>query len=319
MRVSIGLTSYASLDAQLDLVAVAERLGLHRVWQAEHIEEHDSLVAAGMYLAATRRLEVGVMGLGLSGRHPGLTAMGVATLAELAPERLRVAIGAGTPEGMAKLGVARPPSVHEMKTYYTDLKRILRGERVSVATGPYRLTDFSLSHPVKVPSMDLLAIRPTMIETALEIADGIVLSAGASEEYLARVVERRERSQAQGRSKKEFRLTAIVATFVRPRFQEAYADALQVISAWDARTTEWLSAGRLKSSDILAARETGIRALQDLFTPELLSGISVVGAPDDVGDAIRRYEDLGVDEVVLTPFGAPDHLIEALEMTDAWK
>jgi alkanesulfonate monooxygenase SsuD/methylene tetrahydromethanopterin reductase-like flavin-dependent oxidoreductase (luciferase family) len=78
------------IESTLWAARAAERFGLGGVWSAEHIGFHDAIVPSALYLRETERLEIGVVGISTAGRHPGLIAMELSSLAELGPGRVRV-------------------------------------------------------------------------------------------------------------------------------------------------------------------------------------------------------------------------------------
>jgi alkanesulfonate monooxygenase SsuD/methylene tetrahydromethanopterin reductase-like flavin-dependent oxidoreductase (luciferase family) len=98
------------IDSTLPAVRAAEHFGLDGIWSAEHIGFHDAIVPSALYLRETEQLEVAVVGISTAGRHPGLIAMELSSLAELGPGRVRVQVGTGDPSLVAKLGkeVVRP-------------------------------------------------------------------------------------------------------------------------------------------------------------------------------------------------------------------
>ena len=110
VRLSVSFMGISPIESTLPAVRAAERFGLDGVWSAEHIGFHDAIVPSALYLRETERLEVGVVGISTAGRHPGLIAMELSSLAELGPGRVRVQVGTGDPSLVAKLGkeVSRP-------------------------------------------------------------------------------------------------------------------------------------------------------------------------------------------------------------------
>lgn len=97
VRLSLSFTGFGGILASLPTVRAADECGFDGLWYAEHICAHDAVVPATVFLRETERLEVVLMGISAAGRHPGLTAMELASLAEIAPGRVRAAIGTGVP------------------------------------------------------------------------------------------------------------------------------------------------------------------------------------------------------------------------------
>ena len=110
MRLSLSFMGISPIDSTLPAVRAAERFGLDGVWSAEHIGFHDAIVPSALYLRETERLEVAVVGISTAGRHPGLIAMELSSLAELGPRTGPRPGRHGDPSLIAKLGkeLARP-------------------------------------------------------------------------------------------------------------------------------------------------------------------------------------------------------------------
>lgn len=109
-RARIGLRYDRSFPAPL-VVELARRLD-HRVDQLWVIE--DCFYTAGVSLAASalavsERLTVGIGILPAVARNPAVTAMEIATLCELGPQRVLPGIGHGVQSWMDQMG-ARPAS-----------------------------------------------------------------------------------------------------------------------------------------------------------------------------------------------------------------
>jgi 5,10-methylenetetrahydromethanopterin reductase len=212
VRLSLTFTGFGALASNLPAVKAAEEAGFDGVWYAEHICMHDAIVPATAFLCATERLEIGVVGLSIAGRHPGVTAMELASLAELGPGRVRAAVGLGVPEMVAKLGKKITKPIAETTQLVQSLRQALAGLDLNFERPGYKFEQYKLNPMGPPPPIDVMAVRPRMQETAAVIGDGISLSIGGSHSYIADVVQRCEEVLArEGRSRQDFRVTAVVA------------------------------------------------------------------------------------------------------------
>ena len=71
MRLSLGFTGFGPLEGTVEAVQVAEGVGFDGVWTAEHLGHHDAIVPSTLYLQATERIEIGMVGFSAASRHPG--------------------------------------------------------------------------------------------------------------------------------------------------------------------------------------------------------------------------------------------------------
>lgn len=304
MRLSLAITGFGSITANLPAIHTADECGLDGVWYAEHICNHDAVVPSTVYLRETKNLEVALMGMSAAGRHPGVAAMELASLAEIAPGRVRAAVGTGVPDMIAKLGKKTAKPVRETIELHQALRIALAGGDLNTRYTDFEFDQFKLNPLAKPPPLDIMAIRPRMVDAAARHADGVCLSAGSSPEYLARTVRQVEHTLAEcGRSREDFRITSLVAAFVTDDVTKARNQVAALLANFDAATTEYLAAGAIPDGALVDAIATGGPfAAVPVFTPEVIDKIAMVCPPDGIGDALRRYAATGIDELAVTLF-----------------
>jgi alkanesulfonate monooxygenase SsuD/methylene tetrahydromethanopterin reductase-like flavin-dependent oxidoreductase (luciferase family) len=319
MRLSLAFTGFGSILANLPAIRSADECGLDGVWYAEHIGNRDAVVPATVYLRETERLELALMGVSAAGRHPGVAAMELASLAEIAPGRVRAAIGTGVPDMIAKLGKRVRQPVRETIALHQALRTALAGGDLNARYPDYEFAQFKLNPLAPPPPLDIMAIRPRMIEAAARYADGLCLSAGGSRRYLTQTVQRVESALAElGRPRGDFRITAVVAAFITDDVAKARNQVAALLSTFDPATTEYLAAGAIPEGALVSAiAGGGPFAAVSVFTPEVIDTIALVCPPEGLAEGLRRYADTGVDEVAVTPFGPPEQLPDLVRVLAA--
>jgi alkanesulfonate monooxygenase SsuD/methylene tetrahydromethanopterin reductase-like flavin-dependent oxidoreductase (luciferase family) len=310
MRVSLVFTGFAPIATTLPAVQAAERAGLDGVWSAEHIGFHDAITPSALYLRETERLEIGLVGLSPASRHPGLLAMELASLCELAPGRVRAQVGTGDPSLVAKLGKSIQAPARSTAAFLRALRDALGGADLNVEYPEFAFRGFKLSPLAPPPALDVMAVRPKMVETAARFADGVSLSVGASHAYLRATVARVERVLAEtGRSRASFRVTALALGVIAKDLDAARAQVLPLLAMGEPSMVEHLVAGALPAGAVSgAAARGGPFALAKLFTPEVIDQIALVATPDGLRDALARYAATGIDELAVGVFAAPDEV-----------
>jgi len=161
-----------------DHVALAEQLGFRRAW----VYDSPALYAdVWMTLARaadrTDRIGLGPAVLVPSLRHPMVNAAAIASLEDVAPGRVTVAVGAGF-TGRHVLG-QRAMRWAEVQDYVAALRGLLRGEEVVWDGRPVRMLHpegFAPARPVDVPVL-IGADGPRGTAVAEALGDG-VFSAG---------------------------------------------------------------------------------------------------------------------------------------------
>ncbi len=156
-----------------DHIALAERLGYVRAWVYDSPPlYHDVWMTLARAAERTDRIGLGPGVLVPSLRHPMANAAAIATLADLAPGRVAVAVGAGF-TGRHVLG-QKPMRWSDVRAYVIALKALLRGEEVEWEGAPIRMLQpagFGAPRPIDVPIL-IGADGPRGSAVAEELADG---------------------------------------------------------------------------------------------------------------------------------------------------
>lgn len=192
MTPRIGMCFDRQLPARF-VVEVAERLdagGADQLWIIEDCFYTAGISLAATALARTTRLQVGLGILPAVARNPAITAMEIATLAELAPGRLLAGIGHGVQEWMDQMGARTTSPLTTLEEAITIVRRLLGGERVDVDGAVYTMRAVELDRPpAQVPPL-LAGVRgPKSLALAGRLADGVVLAEGAGPTYVAQAIE----------------------------------------------------------------------------------------------------------------------------------
>jgi 5,10-methylenetetrahydromethanopterin reductase len=157
-----------------DHVELAEQLGYRRAWLYDSPAVYpDVWMILGRCAERTSRIGLGPAVLVPSLRHPMVNAAAIAALAELAPGRVAVAIGAGF-TGRRALG-QRPMRWSDVADYVRVLRELLRGEESEWAGATIQMLQtpgFGASRPLDVPLL-IAAVGPKGTAVAKELADGV--------------------------------------------------------------------------------------------------------------------------------------------------
>ena len=159
----------------VEYAVLAERLGYRRVWIYDSPALYgDVWVTLARVAERTSRIGLGPGVLIPSLRHVLVQASAIATLAELAPGRLVVAIGTGFTGRMALGQRALPWSTVER--YLRQLRALLRGETVEVDGAAVRMLHpdgYAPRRPIDVPII-VAANGPKGLRVARELGDGLM-------------------------------------------------------------------------------------------------------------------------------------------------
>ena len=168
-------------------VEAAEEAGVPELWLWEDCFQQSAFGTAAAALAWSERLKVGIGVAPMPLRNVAVTAMEIASIARLFPDRLLPGVGHGVQRWMGQTGsrVASPLTL--MREYVPALRQLLAGDEVTMSGRYVTLDGVRLDWPpAALPLVHAAGEGPKTLRLTGETADATILSAGASVE---RVVE----------------------------------------------------------------------------------------------------------------------------------
>jgi 5,10-methylenetetrahydromethanopterin reductase len=306
----------------------AEDRGFESIWVAETRITRDGLVPLAAIATATERVRLGTGILNVYTRHPVALAISFIALDEIAPGRVLMGLGPGSPLVLEPQGIGFDRPVTRLREYCEVMRPLLRGEAVTydgqtvtlrgariedLLTGTEEGGGTAASMPIW-----LGVTGPRALELAGEVADGILLNAAMSVDYVRErlpVIERG--AQRSGRTLDDIELG--MATVVSPhedsaqgkdgarRFLALYLSLFPNIARETGVGAEFLDSLRA------VFHEQGLEAAAPLVGDEIVDRLTAAGTPDECRARIDEYRAAGVQLPVLFPVpGAMELTIEAL-------
>jgi 5,10-methylenetetrahydromethanopterin reductase len=168
----------------VDQIVEAERLGYERAWLFDSPALYgDIWVIAALAAQRTSRIGLGPAVLVPNLRHPLVQASAIATLEQLAPGRVAVAIGTGFTGRMA-MG-QKALTWASTRRYIEQLRALLRGEKVEVDGAILQMLhgpDFAPPRPIRTPIV-IAANGPKGLAVAHELGDGVMTIGGGDPDF----------------------------------------------------------------------------------------------------------------------------------------
>ncbi|WP_431932303.1 LLM class F420-dependent oxidoreductase [Micromonospora sp. RP3T] len=302
MTVPLGgvpLADHAEVYATLD------RAGFTDVWSSE-VAGTDAFTPLALAAAWAPRLRLGTAITPVFTRGPALLAMSAAALAEAAPGRFALGVGASSPALVRDWNaVPFDEPYRRTRDVLRFLRAALRGETVDGAYDTFTVRRFTLERPPAVPPPVLLAaLRPGMLRLAAAEADGVILNWLAADDVPTALAELGERRPG-------FQVAARI--FVCPTEDAAYARALgrRLITGYltvpaYAAFHRWL--GRQETlGEMWRAWAAGDRRGAAAAVPDdVVDALILHGSPERCVAAARRYAAHGVDVPVLAVLPTPE-------------
>ena len=172
---ALGLCFVPTLPPEtlVHLAQTVEAAGLDELWVWEDCFKESGIAAAGVALASTERIHIGIGLLPTPLRNVALTAMEVATLARIFPGRLLPGVGHGVQEWMGQVGARARSPLTLLEEYATALRALLAGESVTTHGDYVHLDAVQLDWPPPtVPPLFIGGTGPRSIDLAARLGDG---------------------------------------------------------------------------------------------------------------------------------------------------
>jgi probable F420-dependent oxidoreductase len=287
-----------------DLARELERLGYSDAWSFE--ADGLDCFAPLTPVALATRMRLGTAIANVFTRGPATLAMSAAGVADLAPGRFILGLGAGSqPIVEAWNGGRFALPATRVREMVHVVRAALTGERVVFEGKTLRVNGFRLVRPPAQPvPIYVAALRAGMLAVAGEVADGVILNwlAAADVPRVVQVV--REAAARAGRDPAAVEITARLLVNVDPPGPEADVGVRRHVTAYlnvpvYRAYQEWLGRGPALSP-MWQAWERGDRKAAVAAVPERVMGELILrGSMPEIRAHVQRYLDAGVDTAFL--------------------
>lgn len=300
-----------------DHIVLAEELGYRRAWcyDSPAVLPDVWMILA---LAATRTSTIG-LGPGVivpSLRHPMVTAAAVATLSELAPGRVAIAVGSGF-TGRVSLG-ERPMRWDNVAAYVRALRGLLRGEGVTWHDNALRMlhpAGCGAARPIDVPVL-IGADGPKGQRVAAELGDGVFSAnvpvlAAASHTWRSLLMwgSVLDDDEPPDSPRTIAAVAPAVAVLYHVVYERAGADAVDELPGgrrWRAAIET--TPPQQRHLAVHAGHQIALNPADELVVDEassLIPEITATATAGELRDRLDEWAEAGVTEVAYQP-GGPD-------------
>ena len=322
--------SVASLGGEpgqrfLQQVRLAESLGYHAFFHNDKKWAREVFARLGAATQVTTRIGLGTSVLDPYTRHPALAAQAAATLAELAPGRIRIIMGSGS-HFETLPGYGNPKPVRALREAAELLRRLWAGERLTIDGEVVRFRDGALDwRPEETPPFYIASRGPQILKLAGEIADGVLIGSFATPpgiEYAKAHIA--PGLAAAHRGWGDIKLCAWIYVSLLDDEAEPVPESIRrgvSFAFWSSRKVLTDMADSL-AEDISdefrrflreAPHEwsAGIMAeLRRLIPRGIIDSLAIVGTAAQVTARLKALAAAGIEEVVIWPFTKPGQELE---------
>lgn len=272
-----------------------ESSGIEQLWIIEDCFFTAGIGLAATALAVTDRLGVGIGILPAVARNPAITAMEIATLANIAPGRFHPGIGHGVQDWMAQMGARTPSPLTTLDETITVVKHLLAGDEVTFDGREVHLDRVRLDQPPDdVPRIVAGVQQRKSLALAGRVADGVILVEGAGPTYVEWALGRADRVAD------DFHVVTFTMLAVADDRRTAYGSVASFVAGLIAERRPAFTV--LPFFDEMARRvdDGGADALLDMPADHWRE-IGAVGTMDDALEHVAALEMAGVSSINIFP------------------
>ena len=319
MRIGVFFDGFSSTAEMLDTARRAEAAGAASLWFAQHMGYRDALVWATAAAPATRMAALVPTAITPYLWPPLPVAMTMATLGEIAPGRVRLAVSVGNLLNLGESGGEPVTPIRVMREYIETLRALhdgeavhregrihhLRGAKMAFATGA--------RYPIYIASTG-----PQMLRLAGAIADGVLLSAGLTLASCRKCLDNAAAGLA-GRDPAALRKAAFI-NFRASRDGEAAKAAVLRNLAFLFRSRGHAENIRSSGLDIDHAaiiaclKNHDLDAAARLMPAAAANSFAVAGTPAECSERLAEYLAVGLDEPIIEVAGSAEERALALDV-----
>jgi probable F420-dependent oxidoreductase len=303
LALSVPIDGFA-LPEHADLAREAEQQGYTDAWSYEADGLDCFAPLAPVALATGMRLGTAIANVFTRG--PATLAMSAAGLADLAPGRFCLGLGAGSqPIVEAWNGGRFALPATRVREMVHVLRAALAGERVVFQGRTLKVEGFRLARPPARPvPIFVAALRPGMLRVAGEVADGVILNWLAAGDVPRVVALVRQAAAAAGRDPAAVEIAARLLINVDPpgpdsdRAVRRHVTAYLNVPVYRAYQ-EWLGRGPALAP-MWQAWERGDRKAAVAAVPgQVMGDLILCGSTTEIRAHVQRYLDAGIDTAFL--------------------
>ena len=297
MKFGIEFVPQIPLKELVRLVKIAEDVGFEYAWITDHYNNKNVYETLALIASETETIKMGPGVTNPYVRSPAISASAIATIDEISEGRATFGIGPGDKATFDALGIEWTKPVSTIKAAIADINTLLAGEKTEGGAALGGVKKVQDAIPIYMGAQG-----PKMLETAGEIADGVLINASNPKDYEAAMPMIKKGLAAAG-GDKSFDVGAYTATSIGPD-SDAAKNAAKIVVAFIAAGSpppvierHGLPEGfNTKMGDFLAKGDFG--GAIGAVTDEALDAFSVCGTPEEFIPKIEGLAEMGVTQYV---------------------
>ncbi len=284
-----------------EMCRLAETLGYGELWLSEDCYMLAGFSSTAIALQATDDIAVGLGAVTTVTRHPAITAMEAATLANAFPGRFTLSIGHGPAVWTKQMGVYPSSILNAMRECVGGLRSLFDGETLDAHGKHFVFDKIGLLTPTPGLPILVASVGPKSILLAGEMADGLVASVLAGPKFVSHAhAALAEAMSGAGRDGTP-QLPVYALASVSPDRAAARAAARSSVAFYLEIMGQTLMTGVYDANDALGdmLARGGAALIEKEMPDEWLDWLAICGEPDECAESIKALLDAGATSVDL--------------------
>ena len=305
LKFGIAITASEPPVEFIKTVQLAEKLGFDSVWIPEFRLFHDVYVSLALAALNTTRVRLGCAVTNPYARHPGMTAVGIATVDSLSNGRAVLGLGAGgVLLNLLQIEQRRP--VDACRNVIDSIRGYFGYRSDQLVEDPL---DVRLDFPVRADlPIFLAATGQKMLKLAGEMADGVIVNVGVNKKCIDIALAAVAKGAWSARRPREGleMLCWLQGCAVSSNREVAINQVKSTAALTLAHAPGWMLEAMEIDQDLARKIQKiyyaeGANAAAELVTDEMVEKYNVAGSPQQVAVKIERLRAKGFDEVIFLP------------------
>ena len=302
---------------QIKVAKLADKKEFDSIWACETRLVRDAISVLGSFASVTNRIKLASGVINIWTRVPPLTALTFATLDEISHGRAILGVGAYWEPLAWKQGIERRKPLEAMREWVSIVRRLFKLERATVEGEIMKVRDLQLDlghgrprKPVKVP-IYIGATGLRMLELSGEIADGVLLNAFTSVQYLKTSLTHIARGmRTAGRKMNEIDLPQLIGVAMSQDAAKARDEARYLVTLYLGQQPHIGIASGIKQDlirEINVAlggwppKKGGPQAAMRLVDDKTVDLLTITGTPEECRRGMNAYVKAGASYPVILP------------------
>ena len=315
---SVSFDGREPVEAVLAKAQAAVEGGVDSIWLACHLFQRDPIVTASVLMDRHPHLKITLVAISPYLVHPVHAAMAAATIDEFFPDRISLCLGVGAPADLADVGVETPAPLGPMRESLQICRALFAGETVHQEGKRFKALDRALSSGRRDIPLLLAASGPKMLQLAGTHADGVLLSAGASVEFVRWCLSQVFAHGTPENFQRNGLVYAAVADDRKTAFDRVRRVLATTLRGKHHRHNLELAGSRLDQAAVNDAFYADNADTADrLISDEIIERHAAAGSPKMFRARNAAYHAAGLDNAVLASMRTPEQIATVLAALNA--